>query len=583
MEEGFNFIPLLIVVGLAALAPVLLARFKAIPVVVGEILAGILIGKSGLGLVHEELTLELLAEIGFAFLMFLSGLEINFSILFNPSRQRQKKGLSPLWTASLSFVLSVTLAILFSFVIVGRNLARDPWMMALILSTTSLGIVVPVLKERDLHATSYGQSVMLAALLADFLTMFLITVYVALLSSGLTFEILLIGVLFVAFLVTYRLGLRQIRRPAVQRLIEQISGATSQFKVRTALALMMAFVDLEAIGYGFFIPVFFIMVGVGFDFRTLLDEPSALYLASLLLIVAVGLKMVGALAFKATFTWRETLGAGSLLSARLSLIIAASAIGLRMGVISDATNAAIILIAALTAVIAPLGFNGLLPSPEETGRRHYLIFGAANIGMAVAQELRAHGEEVCFAEPDQRLAKFARKEGFMVVEGRILTECFDDIEPRAVKAILALNSDDDENFQAAKSAFSLGIENVVALVNEPTRVNEFTDLGAQAFAPSMLRPKLLTTMARNPSIFRLLTSTSDDRDIREFQLFNPGLAGKKIGKVVLPGDTMVLTISRNGDVLAPHATTTLEIGDRLTVLGNLESLEEVRTLVRKRY
>jgi Kef-type K+ transport system membrane component KefB len=558
MEEGFNFIPLLIVVGLAALAPVLLARFKAIPVVVGEILAGILIGKSGLGLVHEELTLELLAEIGFAFLMFLSGLEINFSILFNPSRQRQKKGLSPLWTASLSFVLSVTLAILFSFVIVGRNLARDPWMMALILSTTSLGIVVPVLKERDLHATSYGQSVMLAALLADFLTMFLITVYVALLSSGLTFEILLIGVLFVAFLVTYRLGLRQIRRPAVQRLIEQISGATSQFKVRTALALMMAFVvlaefvgvelilgaflagvvvslirppgdealrhDLEAIGYGFFIPVFFIMVGVGFDFRTLLDEPSALYLASLLLIVAVGLKMVGALAFKATFTWRETLGAGSLLSARLSLIIAASAIGLRMGVISDATNAAIILIAALTAVIAPLGFNGLLPSPEETGRRHYLIFGAANIGMAVAQELRAHGEEVCFAEPDQRLAKFARKEGFMVVEGRILTECFDDIEPRAVKAILALNSDDDENFQAAKSAFSLGIENVVALVNEPTRVNEFTDLGAQAFAPSMLRPKLLTTMARNPSIFRLLTSTSDDRDIREFQLFNPGLA-----------------------------------------------------------
>jgi Kef-type K+ transport system membrane component KefB/Trk K+ transport system NAD-binding subunit len=538
-------------------------------------------------------------------------------MLFNPSRQRQQKGLSPLWTASLSFAISVALAILASFVIVRRNLAHDPWMMALILSTTSLGIVVPVLKERDLLATAYGQAVMLAALLADFLTMFLITVYVAFLSSGLTLEILLVGVLFVAFLLTYRLGLRHVRRPAVQRLIEQLSGATSQIKVRTALALLMAFVvlaefvgvelilgaflagvvvslirppedevlrhDLEAIGYGFFIPVFFIMVGVDFDFRTLLSDPNALYLAPLLLVVAFGLKMVGGLVFKATFGWRETLGAGSLLSPRLSLIIAASAIGLRLGAISEATNAAIILVAALTSTLAPLGFNGLVPQRDETERRHYLIFGAASIGMAVAQELRAHGEEVCFAEPSQRVAKFARREGFTVVEGRILTECFGDVEARNVKAMLALGSDDDENYEAAKSALGLGIRNVVALVNEPTRVNEFTTLGVQAFAPSMLRPKLITTMARNPSIFQLLTSTTDERDIREVELFNPGLAGRKIGKVVLPGDALVLTINRNGDMIVPHASTTLEIGDRLTVLGSLESLEEMRALVRRRY
>jgi Trk K+ transport system NAD-binding subunit len=424
-------------------------------------------------------------------------------------------------------------------------------------------------------------------------------------------------VLFVAFMLTYRLGLRQVRRPAVQRLIEQLSGATSQFKVRTALALLMAFVvlaesvgvelilgaflagvvvslirppedevlrhNLEAIGYGFFIPVFFIMVGVSFDFRTLLSDPNALYLAPLLLVVAFSLKVVGALVFKTTFSWRETLGAGSLLSPRLSLIIAASAIGLRLGAITEATNAAIILVAALTSTLAPLGFNGLVPRREETGRRHYLIFGAASIGMAVAQELRAHGEEVCFAEPSQRVAKFARREGFTVIEGRILTECFGDVEARNVKAMLALSSDDDENYEAAKSALGLGIGNVVALVNEPTRVNEFVDLGAQAFAPSMLRPKLITTMARNPSIFQLLTSTTDDRDIREIRLFNPGLAGRKIGKVVLPGDTLILTINRNGEVLVPHASTTLEIGDRLTVLGSLEALEEVRTLVRKRY
>ena len=89
MEQ--SFLPLMLVVGLAFLVPVLLARFPRVPVVVGEILAGIIIGPSLLGLVHgDEPTLELLAEIGFAFLMFLSGLEIDFSILFAASKGRRK-------------------------------------------------------------------------------------------------------------------------------------------------------------------------------------------------------------------------------------------------------------------------------------------------------------------------------------------------------------------------------------------------------------------------------------------------------------------------------------------------------------
>ena len=109
MEQ--KFIPLLLVVLLAFLVPILLARFRRIPVVVGEILAGILIGPSVLGLVHaEEPTLDLLAEIGFAFLMFLSGLEIDFSILFAASRPGQDRRKSPMLIAGLSFLLTVLFA-----------------------------------------------------------------------------------------------------------------------------------------------------------------------------------------------------------------------------------------------------------------------------------------------------------------------------------------------------------------------------------------------------------------------------------------------------------------------------------------
>lgn len=613
-EESLNFLPLLLVVGFAALIPLLLARFKRIPVVVGEIILGVIIGRSGLGLVHGEFTLELLAEIGFAFLMFLSGLEIDFSILLNPSRTKEK-GLGPLGIASISFTISVVLALLASYFIVNQGMAQDPWMMALILSTTSLGIVVPVLKERQMTASKYGQTVLLAALLADFLTMLLITIYVAGQSTGLRLEILLIGVLFITALLIYRVGSRSLKIPAVTGLIDQISGATSQFKVRTALALLMGFVvlaesvgvelilgaflagavvsllsrpedqnlkhNLEAMGYGFFIPVFFIMVGVEFDLPVLLGDPSAVLLAPLLLLIAFVVKIAGSLAFRLQFSWRESIGSGMLLSARLSLIIAAAAVGLRIGVISPATNSAIILIAALTATVSPMVFGTIFPPVDIVKRRHYLIHGGANIGLAVAQELRAHGEQICFSETDKRIAKFVKKEGFPVMEGVAFSECIAGEDLAKVKAMLILSADDDNNLEAAKTAKAMGIENVIALVNEPAKLSDFADIGTRAFVPSMLRPKLLATMARNPNIFRLLTSTEDDQDIREVRLRNPGLVGREIGKVVLPGDTLVLTIRRNGDVLIPHGSTRMEMDDQISILGSIDSLDDAQALFRK--
>lgn len=615
-EESLNFIPLLIVVGMAFGVPLLLARFRRIPVVVGEILAGIVVGRSGLGLVHDEFTLQLLAEIGFAFLMFLSGLEIDFSILLNPAPRRAKQGLHPFVTGLLSFLITVFLAVGLGLVVVRNDLARDPWLMALILSTTSLGIVVPVLKERGMSAGRFGQTVLLAALLADFLTMFLITVYVAVLSSGLTLEILLIGVLFIAFLVTYRLGVSQFQRPTVRRLIEQLSGATSQIQVRGALALMMAFVvlaesvdvelilgaflagavasllntpdkeiareKLDAMGYGFFIPVFFIMVGVDFDLPALLSDPAALLLTPLLLVAAFLIKFLAALIYRLNFSWRETLAAGTLLSARLSLIIAASAIGLRIGVITEATNAAIILVAALTSTLAPLLFNAVLPAREEDHQRRFLIYGAANIGLQVGQELRAHGELVCFLEPRPRLVKLVRKEGFQVIEGEGTVDCLTKARVSEVETLMVLSGDDDRNYRVSKTAAAMGVRQVVALVNEPTRVTEFKDLGVRAFAMAMYRATLLAMMARNPGFFELLTSTTDKQDIRELHMHNPVLAGKRIGEVVLPGDSLILTINRNGEQVIPHGSTRLERGDRLTILGNIEALDAVQDLMDRR-
>ena len=615
MEQ--RFIPLLLVVLLAFLVPLFLARFKRIPVVVGEILAGILIGPSVLGWVHtEDPTLELLAEIGFAFLMFLSGLEIDFSILFAASMPGQDKKKSPIFLAGLSFLLTVLLAGGAGFWLTGAGFVKDPWMMTLILSTTSLGIVVPVLKEKKLSSSNLGQTILLAALFADFLTMFFITVYIAVRSTGLSLNILLIGLLFIPVVLLYQLGQKQLRRPIVRRLMEELADATSQIKVRGAFALMISFVvlaeligaelilgaflggvlaslisepsdekirhKLDAIGFGFFVPLFFVYVGVQFELQAFLENRDAWVLLPILLFVAFAIKIVSALVFRFVYSWKETLSSGLLLSARLSLIIAASAIGVRFGAITESTNAAIILVAALTATFAPLGFNTLMAEPDEKKRRAKLIFGGSDLAIQVGKELRAHGDDVLFLEKHPEGAQRIREQGFEVLlNGGSPSSMLDSVSDVRVDAFLALSPRDDENLDACRAARGHGVEHILSFITEPIRVPDFRGLGVQTLTPSLHRGSLLALMARNSAMFSLLTSTEDQRDLREFILFNSNLHGKRLMDLKFPADSLVLAIRRDDELIVPHGTTKLVTGDHLTIVGNIETLPELEQLLER--
>jgi Kef-type K+ transport system membrane component KefB len=119
--------------------------------------------------------------------------------------------------------------------------------------------------------------------------------------------------------------------------------------------------DLSEFGFSFFIPIFFILVGVGFDIGELTSSEEALWLVPILLVGAIIVKFIPVLTFRLTYSWKETFAAGSLLSARLSLIIAASLIALELEIITAAVNSAIILVAIITVTIAPLLFTYLMP------------------------------------------------------------------------------------------------------------------------------------------------------------------------------------------------------------------------------
>jgi Kef-type K+ transport system membrane component KefB len=406
--ETFDFQPLMLVMLVAFIVPIIIKRKEKVilPIVVGEILAGIILGPSGLGWVHlDNAVILFLRDFGLAYLMFIAGMEIDFNMITKIARDSFNKKddghlQNPIIIGPISFLLTLIMSAIFSLAMLKFGFISGSWMMmALILSTTSLGVVLPVLKEKKLSNTNFGQTILLTALLADFITMFLISIYAAYYDHGsLSIEIMLVFVLFLAFALLYRTGLILRRMPLINNLLEELSHATAQIKLRASLVLLVVFLvlaevlnsemilgafiagiivallttspdrrverELEAFGFSFFIPIFFVLVGVGFNLGELMKSSEAMLLVPVLLIVALAVKFIPILIFRFAFSWRETFAAGSLLSARLSLIIAASLIALERGIVTESTNSAIILVAIITVTISPLMFTTIIRKPK---------------------------------------------------------------------------------------------------------------------------------------------------------------------------------------------------------------------------
>ncbi|GAB4542710.1 MAG: monovalent cation:proton antiporter family protein [Anaerolineae bacterium] len=611
MSHEFSFLSLLLITGLAATVPLLASRLRRlhIPIVVGEILVGIVIGKSGLNLVETGPALDFLATFGFTYLMFLSGLEVDFSALLGSRKTSNGRPLSnPLSLGMTVFAITVGGGLLVALGMTRAGLIENPLIMALILSTTSLGIVVPVLKERGLTGTSYGQSLLVSALVADFATLLLISVSVAAISHGLTFDLMLVLLLLGAFATLARLGQLAARVPGLRRVIEELSHTTAQIQVRGAFALMVAFIvlaegvgteiilgaflagsiislladhdgshlhmKLEAIGFGFFVPIFFIMVGVNFDLPALMSSSSALLLVPLLLGVAYLIKFVAALLYRLNFPWRETLAAGALLSSRLSLIIAAAAIALELGIISQATNSAIILVAIVSCTLSPVLFNRLFPPEAIVERKGVILAGLGELSILLAERLRQTGEQVTLIGLDQDRVAEMRRRNLPVVEGSPADPAvLEKAGAASAAALVSLTAHDDLDLSVCRLAGEqFGIPNRVALIGDQSIAAHMSEYGVRVVQPQLATALALEGALHFPSAFDLLANHTDGVDIREGILNNPRFDGQPLRRVQLPGDVLILGLRRGGDLLVPHGNTVLRQGDVLMLIGHPDGL-----------
>jgi Kef-type K+ transport system membrane component KefB len=373
---------LLIVSVVAFAAPFLLGLFPSVrlPSVVLEIVAGIVIGPSVLGIVAADQAIAVIALIGLTFVLFLAGLEIDFSRLRGPV----------LRLTALAFALSFGLAVAVSLGLKAAGLVDTPLLVAIILCATSLGVLVPVLKDADEISSTFGQLIIAAASIADFGAIILLTIFFSG-EGGTGSTLLLLGSLFALAAVIFAVVRGAEHSARIRADLLRLQDTTAQIRVRAALALFVGFaaiaqqlgleailgafiagaiislVDadqvmthpdfrrkLEAIGFGFFIPVFFVTSGVRFDLGALTASASNLAMVPVFLGALLVVRGSPALLYRRLLDGPHTAIAGIMQATSLPFIVAATAIGIDLGLIDAAASAALIGAGLLSVLIFPL-------------------------------------------------------------------------------------------------------------------------------------------------------------------------------------------------------------------------------------
>jgi len=610
MEQHASIISLVIVIIVAFITPILLHRLKLsiIPVVVAEIIMGLIIGKSGFNIVHEDAWLGTLSTLGFLFLMFLSGLEIDFTAFSGGKKNKVmangKKEPNTFAVSTIIFVGIFIASLGLSYLFVLAGFIDNVFLMTLIISTISLGVVVPTLKDAHLMKTNIGQIILLIAVIADLATMILLAVFVSIYDGGAGNTWLLL-ILFAAGVALYFVGKIFKNRT----FINALSTGTTQIGTRAVFALIILLVaisetvgaenilgaflagvlvsllapdqemvhKLDSFGYGFLIPIFFVMVGVGLDIGSMLSEKKLLMLIPLLLLALFVSKMLPVYLLKKWYDTKTVLASGFLLTSTLSLVIAAATIGERMEMITPQMSGTLILVAVISSVLTPIMFKKLFPQATGEDKKVKVAFiGANQMTLPVSRDLKSSlYEPVLYHIKQEKAEKQFAETVFEIIE--INDYEIETLEKNNVyNADIAVIStgDADLNATIAVSAKEKGIERVIARIESPDLAEKAQEEGIEVFSVLRSTESLLRAMIESPGVMSILTN--QENSLHEIRMLNDHFDGMSIRRFPFTGDVIFVRILRENESIVPHGDTELRLNDRLIVTGSKEYVDELK-------
>jgi Kef-type K+ transport system membrane component KefB len=388
---------LAIVAAAALAAPLALGLVPRVrlPAIVLEIVLGIVIGPQVLGWVAIDTPVQVMSLLGLAFLLMLAGLEVEYE------RFRGRV----LGLTALGYAISFLLGLLIGFSLHAAGLVKSALLIGIVLSATSLGIVIPVLKDAGQVGTPFGQLVAASASIAEIATIVLLSLFFSREAGGIGAKLVLLGLfglfgLFVLAVGVAVLGAEHSMR--VSAALLRLQDTTAEIRIRGAFVLLTVFVvlaerlgieailgaflagaivklvdrdqamthpqfrqKLEAVGYGVFVPVFFVATGVSFELNALFANATNLARVPIFLAALLVARGLPALVYKSLMTRAQTVAAALLQATSLSFLVVAGQIGVQLDLVRPVVYAALVAAGLLSVLLFPLTALTLLRAEDE--------------------------------------------------------------------------------------------------------------------------------------------------------------------------------------------------------------------------
>lgn len=605
---------LFLVVLLALVIPIFMARFQIsnVPTAVAEIIVGIIMGSSGFNLITSTHDLTLLSNLGVILLMFLSGMEIDFDLLQrknNPKGKSQAgKTVDPLKTAITAFIGIVIMAFVLAYVLRLTRLFSEVMLAAIILMTVALGVVIATLKEKDILGRPIGQTILLTAVLGEVIPLLLLTIYASI-NGGNAEQLWLIILLFVAAIFL----LRRFKQPYLW--FAKITKSTTQLDIRLAFFLIFALVTvaetvgaenilgaflagmvmkllepseatkdkLTSIGYGFFIPIFFIMTGVGLNLRSLFAHPSSLMLLPVLVIFLFIAKVPVLLTYVRYFQKKNAFAGGFLTATTITIVLPTLQVARKLHAITSTQSDAFILAAVIVCILSPIVFNSnFVLLPEDKIKEKVAIVGANAVTVPVAHDLHANWYSVkMFTDKKNQYKTYDSRVENLTFLPNLDEETLEKDGVFDGDIVVAANRADEDNIKIARMAKEKGVNRVIARLSEvdSKTLTEFNEKGIEVFNSTNVHAALMRAMIESPTVYRIMTDTKNI--LYSVKVKNTHYTGRQLMDLEFIDQITVSRIKRGDEWLIPRGATVIEPGDILVFSGEFKVADRVRDLLSK--
>lgn len=605
---------LFLVVLLALVIPIFMARFQIsnVPTAVAEIIVGIIMGSSGFNLITSTHDLTLLSNLGVILLMFLSGMEIDFDLLQrknNPKGKSQAgKTVDPLKTAITAFIGIVIMAFVLAYVLRLTGLFSEVMLAAIILMTVALGVVIATLKEKDILGRPIGQTILLTAVLGEVIPLLLLTIYASI-NGGNAEQLWLIILLFVAAIFL----LRRFKQPYLW--FAKITKSTTQLDIRLAFFLIFALVTvaetvgaenilgaflagmvmkllepsedtkdkLTSIGYGFFIPIFFIMTGVGLNLRSLFAHPSSLMLLPVLVIFLFIAKVPVLLTYVRYFQKKNAFAGGFLTATTITIVLPTLQVARKLHAITSTQSDAFILAAVIVCILSPIVFNSnFVLLPEDKIKEKVAIVGANAVTVPVAHDLHANWYSVkMFTDKKNQYKTYDSRVENLTFLPNLDEETLEKDGVFDGDIVVAANRADEDNIKIARMAKEKGVNRVIARLSEvdSKTLTEFNEKGIEVFNSTNVHAALMRAMIESPTVYRIMTDTKNI--LYSVKVKNTHYTGRQLMNLEFIDQITVSRIKRGDEWLIPRGATVIEPGDILVFSGEFKVADRVRDLLSK--